>query len=72
MNLLLSDNDYEVLEKARNSLRLLTKKRARLHWATARVYRVRWYGRFWLEYVGEQAGGGWAVHDLAAFESEFI
>ena len=29
-------------------------KRARLHWATARVYRARWYARFWYEDVVEQ------------------
>jgi len=30
---------------------VLKRKRARLHWAMARVYRVRRYGRFWYEDV---------------------
>ena len=53
----------------------LKRKRARLHWATARVYRARPYARFWYDYVGEQLcapGGVWAERDRAAFEEEFI
>jgi len=56
-------------------LRIMKQRRARLHWATARMYRVRWYGRFWYEYTLEKLcapGGKWAERDRAAFEAEFI
>ena len=64
-----------VRDKAIRTLRALKRKRARLHWAMARVYRVRRYGRFWYEDVVVKLcapGGVWAERDRAAFEAEFI
>jgi hypothetical protein len=54
----------------------LKRKLARLHWATARVYRpiVRWYGWVWYEEACKTLyapGGKWAGRDRAAFEAEF-
>jgi hypothetical protein len=56
----------------------LKRRRARLHWATARafvhVYLVRPYAFFWYEYAGKQLcapGGRWAKRDRTAFEAEF-
>jgi len=60
------------------SLGNIKRRRARLHWATARafvhVYLVRPYAFFWYEYVGKQLcapGGRWAKIDRTAFEAEF-
>ena len=71
---MLTEDNY-VRNKARNTLNNLKQMRARLHWATARVYRVHWYGRFWYEDVVEKLctpGGVRAERDRAAFEAEFI
>jgi len=72
---MLTDDQYDVRNQAINTLRNLKRKRARLHWATARVYRVRWYGHCWYECALEKLcapGGKWAERDRAAFEAEFI
>ena len=71
----LTERHVWVRDKAIRTLRALKRKRARLHWATARVYRVRRYGRFWYEDVVVKLcapGGVWAERDRAAFEAEFI
>jgi len=67
--------DNGVRSKAINTLHNLKQMRARLHWATARVYRVRWYARCWYEDVLVKLcapGGKWAALDRAAFEKEFM
>jgi len=71
----LTDADFYIRDKATATLINLKRKRARLHWATARVYRVRWYARCWYEDVLVKLcapGGKWAEQDRAAFEVEFI
>jgi len=72
---MLTDAAYPIRAAATVTLINLKRKRVRLHWATARVYRVRWYGRFWYEDVLVKLcapGGKWAERDRAAFEAEFI
>jgi HEAT repeat protein len=59
-----------------NTLRTLKTMLARMHWATARVYRpvARWYGWVWYEEACKSLyapGGKWAERDRAAFEDEF-
>jgi len=68
-----------VRDAATITLGNLKRRRARLHWVTARefvnVYLVRPYALFWHEYVGERLcapGGKWVERDRAAFEDEFI
>ena len=63
---------------AAKTLGNLKRRRARLHWATARafvqVYLVRPYAFFWYEYTGKQLcapGGRWAKRDRTAFEADF-
>ena len=71
---MLTDAKDDMRYWAAKALRKLKSKRARLHWATARVYRVRKYGRFWYEDVLVKLcapGGKWAALDLAAFQAEF-
>jgi len=67
--------DERIRDMAKIALPKLKQMRARLNWATARVYRVRWYGRCWYEDVLVKLcaqGGKWAERDRAAFEAEFI
>ena len=71
---MLTDAKENMRYWAAKALRKLKSKRARLHWATARVYRVRKYGRFWYEDVLVKLcapGGKWAALDLVAFQAEF-
>ena len=75
---MLTDEWYDVRYAAAKTLANLKQKRARLHWATARVfvhmYLVRPYVLFWHTYVGERLcaqGGKWAERDRVAFEEEF-
>ena len=71
----LADADFYIRDAATVTLINLKHRRARLHWATARVYRTRPYARFWYEYVVERLcapGGVWAERDRAAFEAEFV
>jgi len=51
---MLTYDHCDVRNQAINTLGNLKRKRARLHWATVRVYRARWYARFWYEDVVEQ------------------
>ena len=71
---MLTDANDDIRYSAAKALRKLKRQRARLNWATARVYRVRWYGRFWYEYCEKLCapGGVWAERDRAAFEKDFI
>jgi hypothetical protein len=71
---MLTDTEPDMRYWAEKALRKLKRQRARLHWATARVYRVRWYGRFWYEYCEKLCapGGIWEERDRAAFEEDFI
>ena len=65
---------YNGLSLAISTLPRLKRKLARLHWATARVYRARWYARVWYEEACKSLcapGGKWAENDRAAFEDEF-
>ena len=71
---LLTGGNYREREEAKYALENLKKMLAEYHWATARVYLVRSYGRFWYEEVGKSLcapGGKWAENDRAAFEAEF-
>ena len=72
---MLTDTDDPLVHmKATNILYKLKKARGRLNWATARVYRVRSYGRFWYEEACKSLcapGGKWAENDRAAYEAEF-
>jgi len=70
---ILIDADYYTRNMATIALDKLKRQCARLHWATARVYRARPYARFLHEYVGEQLcapGGKWAERDRVALEAE--
>ena len=70
----LTDTVYSIRAAATVTLINLKHRRARLHWATARVYRALPYARFWYEDVAEKLcapGGVWAERDRAAFEAEF-
>jgi len=77
---MLTDEWYDVRYAAAKTKTLanLKRKRALLHWATARVfvhmYLVRPYVLFWHTYVGARLcapGGKWAERDRVAFEEEF-
>ena len=72
---MLTDTEFVLVHHSViSTLHRLKRKRAQLHWVTARVYRARWYVRFWYEFVVERLcapGGAWAERDRAAFEDEF-
>jgi hypothetical protein len=57
-----------------SALPRLKRKLAQMHWATARVYRARWYGWVWYDEACKSLyvpGGKWAERDGVAFEAEF-
>ena len=75
----LADEYYDVCIAAERALVNLKRMRARLHWATARVFVqvsiVRPYALFWHEVVGERLcapGGKWSELDRAAFVDELM
>jgi hypothetical protein len=71
---MLTDENQDMRYWAAKALRKLKRQRARLNWATARVYRVRWYGWVWYKEACKALyapGGKWAERDRAAFEAEF-